>query len=164
MPSSWVAGIVGLAAARELLLRRPGSSVVVLEREDRIAAHQSSHNSGVIQAGVYYEPGSLKARLCVEGARELYAFCAEQGVATRRCGKLIGARRSSTRSRGSTSWSAAPRRTVSRRGASPRRRSRDAEPACRGIAALHVADSRRLVDSRGRPPHWRATSRLAAAP
>src|SRR4051812_29781656 len=83
------AGIVGLATARELLLRRPGSRVVVLEREERIAAHQTSHNSGVVHAGVYYEPGSLKARLCAEGARELLAFCDERGLAHRRCGKLI---------------------------------------------------------------------------
>jgi (S)-2-hydroxyglutarate dehydrogenase len=83
------AGILGLATARELLQRRPGDSVVVLEREDRVAAHQTGHNSGVVHAGIYYTPGSLKARLCVAGARELYEFCDAHGVPYERCGKLI---------------------------------------------------------------------------
>jgi (S)-2-hydroxyglutarate dehydrogenase len=83
------AGILGLATARELLRREPEARVCVLEREPSIAAHQTGHNSGVIHAGIYYAPGSLKARLCVEGARELYALCDEHGIAYERCGKLI---------------------------------------------------------------------------
>src|ERR1019366_2468956 len=86
------AGIVGLAVAREMLARNPRASVCVLEREREIATHQSSHNSGVIHAGVYYLPGSLKARLCVEGSREIYEYCEQRGIATKRCGKLIVAR------------------------------------------------------------------------
>src|SRR5471030_784337 len=82
-------GIVGLAVARELLARRPSAKVCVLERETEIATHQTGHNSGVIHAGVYYVPGSLKARLCVEGAREMYEYCERRGVASERCGKLI---------------------------------------------------------------------------
>jgi (S)-2-hydroxyglutarate dehydrogenase len=82
-------GIVGLALARELTRRHPRLSVCVLEREPRLAAHQTSHSSGVIHAGIYYAPGSLKARLCVEGAGELYSYCAERGIAHERCGKLI---------------------------------------------------------------------------
>ncbi len=82
-------GILGLAVARELLNRHPDSSLCVLEREDRLAAHQTSHSSGVIHAGIYYAPGSLKARLCVEGARLLYAYCDERGIEARRNGKLI---------------------------------------------------------------------------
>jgi 2-hydroxyglutarate dehydrogenase len=80
-------GIVGLAAARALALR--GRRVVVLEREPEIAAHQTSHNSGVIHAGIYYAPGSLRARLCVEGAARLYEYCSARGIAAERCGKLV---------------------------------------------------------------------------
>jgi 2-hydroxyglutarate dehydrogenase len=86
------AGILGLAVGRELLLRNPRLSVAVIEKEARPAAHQTGHNSGVIHAGVYYRPGSLKARLCRDGAAALYAFCEEHGVAVERCGKLIIAR------------------------------------------------------------------------
>src|SRR5919108_3145109 len=82
-------GILGLSVARELLSRHPDASLSVLEREDRLAAHQTSHSSGVIHAGIYYAPGSLKARLCVEGARLLYAYCDERGIEARRNGKLI---------------------------------------------------------------------------
>jgi L-2-hydroxyglutarate oxidase len=82
-------GIVGLAVARELTRRYPHCSICVLEREDELASHQTGHNSGVIHAGIYYAPGSLKAKLCVEGAAELYRHCAEHGIAVQRCGKLI---------------------------------------------------------------------------
>jgi 2-hydroxyglutarate dehydrogenase len=82
-------GIVGLAAARELLTRHPGRRLCVLEREDGVGLHQTGHNSGVIHAGIYYKPGSLKARLCLEGAGRLYEYCAARGVPTRRNGKLI---------------------------------------------------------------------------
>ena len=83
------AGILGLAVARESLLRHPGSRVLVLDKEPRIASHQTGHNSGVIHAGIYYEPGSLKARLCVEGSADLYAYCDEKGISYERCGKLV---------------------------------------------------------------------------
>src|SRR3954452_1726953 len=83
------AGIVGLATARELLRRRPERRVVVLERHSDLAREQTGANSGVVHAGVYYEPGSLKAKLCVEGARELYEFCDERGIRAERVGKVI---------------------------------------------------------------------------
>jgi L-2-hydroxyglutarate oxidase len=131
------AGIVGLAVARELLSRYKGASLVVLEREDRIAAHQTGHSSGVIHSGVYYRPGSLKARLCVEGARELYDYCAARGIPHDRSGKAIVA----------LSDSELPRlEELERRGRANRvpglRRVgpdelRELEPHARGIAALH---------------------------
>jgi (S)-2-hydroxyglutarate dehydrogenase len=83
------AGILGLATARELLTRTPDARVLVLERETDIAAHQTSHNSGVVHAGIYYAPGSMKAQLCTEGRGKLYAYCDEHGIAYEKCGKLI---------------------------------------------------------------------------
>jgi len=83
------AGIVGLAVAREWMARRPADDVVVLERETAPARHQTGHNSGVIHGGVYYTPGSLKARLCVEGARLMYRYCEDNGIPYERSGKLI---------------------------------------------------------------------------
>jgi (S)-2-hydroxyglutarate dehydrogenase len=82
-------GILGMAVARELLQRRPGARLCVLEGEDRIGRHQTGRSSGVIHAGIYYEPGSLKARLCVEGARALYAYCDERGIPYEKSGKLV---------------------------------------------------------------------------
>jgi (S)-2-hydroxyglutarate dehydrogenase len=87
------AGIVGLASARALALRHPGARVAVLEREAGPARHQTGHSSGVIHAGIYYPTGSLKARLCVEGAAALYAYCTERGIEARRDGKVIVATR-----------------------------------------------------------------------
>jgi len=83
------AGIVGLATAREFLLRHPDLSVIVLEKESTIASHQSGHNSGVIHAGIYYAPGSLKARACLAGHRAMLAFCRERAIPFELCGKVI---------------------------------------------------------------------------
>src|ERR1700712_4211022 len=82
-------GIVGLAVARELQQRHPGARLVLLEREAAVGAHQTSHNSGVLHAGIAYTPGSLKAKLCTEGVRRMYDFCDEHGLAYERCGKVI---------------------------------------------------------------------------
>ena len=82
-------GIVGLATALRLLEQRPDLRLVILERESELAMHQSGHNSGVVHAGLYYAPGSLKARLCREGKRELEAFCDEHGIPVERTGKLV---------------------------------------------------------------------------
>jgi (S)-2-hydroxyglutarate dehydrogenase len=130
-------GIVGLAVARELIRRNPQASVCVLEREREIGTHQTGHNSGVIHAGVYYVPGSLKARLCVEGAREMYEYCEQRGIAHERCGKVIVATDSSELDRLDE---------LERRGKAngvPGLRRIDAagiqelEPHSRGIAGLH---------------------------
>jgi 2-hydroxyglutarate dehydrogenase len=82
-------GIVGQAVARELLARRPGARLCVLEAEPRIGAHQTGRSSGVIHAGIYYEPGSLKAKLCVEGSRALYDYCDEHSIPYSKSGKLV---------------------------------------------------------------------------
>jgi (S)-2-hydroxyglutarate dehydrogenase len=82
-------GILGAAVARRLLLAEPGASVTLLEKEPELASHQTGHNSGVVHAGVYYPPGSLKARLCRRGVRLLKDFCAEHGLSYDECGKLV---------------------------------------------------------------------------
>lgn len=83
------AGIIGLALGREIGRRRPGARVVVLEKEDRVAVHQTGHNSGVVHAGIYYAPGSLKAELCTRGRSMLREYCAERGLPYDECGKLV---------------------------------------------------------------------------
>jgi L-2-hydroxyglutarate oxidase len=83
------AGIVGLATAYRILQTNPDADVTVVEKESRVAAHQTGHNSGVIHAGVYYKPGSLKAQLCHAGSRSMADFCQEHGIAVRITGKLI---------------------------------------------------------------------------
>ena len=153
------AGIVGLAVARELTRRHQDIRVVVLEREARVGAHQTGRSSGVIHAGVYYQPGSLKARLCVEGARELYDYCEERGIEARSTGKVIVA----TREDELPALDELERR--GRANAVPGlerigpEELRAIEPHARGIAALHsprtgVVDFRRvaaaLVDDLGR--------------
>ena len=130
-------GILGLAAARELKLRQPEARICLLEAEPQLAAHQSSHNSGVVHAGVYYAPGSLRAKLCVEGAGQLKDYCAERNLPWRETGKLIVA----------TSEDELPRLDeLERRGRAngvpglTRIGPQDIatiEPAARGLAALH---------------------------
>jgi L-2-hydroxyglutarate oxidase LhgO len=131
------AGIVGLAVAREFLRRRPGSKLVVIDKHASVAYHQTGHNSGVIHSGVYYRPGSLKARLCVEGARLMYEFCDAHAIGYQRCGKLIVALRddelprlAELESRGHANGVPGLRRV----GAGE---ITDIEPECRGLAGLH---------------------------
>lgn len=83
------AGVVGLAVALETTQRFPRLRLLLVEKEDGIARHQSGHNSGVIHSGIYYKPGSLKARLCVTGAAAMVAFCREHGIPHQVCGKVI---------------------------------------------------------------------------
>src|SRR5437764_5401331 len=131
------AGIIGLAVATELAERHPALRIRVVEKEDEVGTHQTGHNSGVVHAGIYYAPGSLKARLCVEGARLLYERCERDGIPHERCGKLIVATDRSE---------LAALDELERRGianAVPGLRRVDAdgirelEPHGRGVAALH---------------------------
>ena len=82
-------GIIGLAVARRIAEARPDATVTVLEKERDVGLHQTGHNSGVVHAGIYYAPGSLKARLCRRGGELLRAYCAERGLPLRECGKLV---------------------------------------------------------------------------
>lgn len=86
-------GIIGLATAMDILARRPGASLALVEKESDVAAHQTGHNSGVIHSGIYYAPGSLKARLCLEGCAETKAFSRRHGIPFDECGKMIVATR-----------------------------------------------------------------------
>jgi 2-hydroxyglutarate dehydrogenase len=130
-------GILGLAVARELLGRHPGASLVLLEREQALGAHQTTHSSGVIHAGIYYAPGSLKARLCVEGALDLYAYCEERRIEARRDGKLIVATEESELGR----LDELEQRGIANDVPGLRRVGGDEiteiEPHARGVAALH---------------------------
>jgi L-2-hydroxyglutarate oxidase len=134
-------GLVGLATAYALVLGRASRSVLVLEAEDRLAAHQSGHNSGVIHSGLYYRPGSLKARTCREGREALYRFCDDAGVAYRRSGKLVVATRPAElpalawlEERGQANGLQGLRRLA---GAEVE----EVEPAARGVAGLWVPET-----------------------
>lgn len=83
------AGIVGLAVGLQLVLKNPGLKVIALDKESQVASHQTGHNSGVMHSGLYYKPGSLKARLCVEGRAALIQFCEEHAIPHEICGKVI---------------------------------------------------------------------------
>jgi L-2-hydroxyglutarate oxidase len=134
-------GILGLAVARELTRRRPGLSAAVLEAAPTVASGQTGANSGVIHAGIYYAPGSLKARLCVEGAREMYEFLEREGIAHERCGKVIVARTDAELGR----LDELERRGRENQVPGLRRLSAaelaEVEPHCRGVAALHSPET-----------------------
>jgi (S)-2-hydroxyglutarate dehydrogenase len=130
------AGIVGLASARELLRRRPRLRLALVDKEPRVGAHQTGHNSGVIHSGIYYAPGSLKARLCVAGARELYAYCEANGIPTDRCGKVIVATDESELGRLQTLRERGLANGVEGLQMIGPGRLRELEPHCAGIRAL----------------------------
>jgi L-2-hydroxyglutarate oxidase len=148
LPEAWISlrvaiiggGIVGLATARKLLLSKPGWAISVLEKEAEVGRHQSSHNSGVLHAGLYYVPGSQKARLVVTGIRQMTAYARDNGISHEICGKLVVA----------TSDAEIPRlRLLEERGNQNGLKGirwldsaaiRRIEPHCAGIAALHVPE------------------------
>jgi L-2-hydroxyglutarate oxidase LhgO len=132
------AGIIGLATARALTRRRPGLRAVVLEKEDGIARHQTGHSSGVVHSGVYYAPGSLKARLCVEGAAALERFCDEHGIPVNRCGKVIVAVDGSELTRLEELHRRAVANGVAGAALIERDRLLELEPHVAGVRALHV--------------------------
>lgn len=133
-------GIVGLAVARELLGRVPEAEVVLWEKESGVGRHQSSHNSGVLHSGLHYQPGSLKARLAVQGIRLMTAYCREQAIAHEICGKIVVA---------TTDGELAALQTLEDRGRRNGLRDlrrltpeawREIEPHVAGVSALHVPE------------------------
>lgn len=131
-------GLVGLATALKLQVRRPGARVILLEKEAEVGRHQSTHNSGVLHCGLYYQPGSLKARLAVTGIREMIAFCREHDVPHEICGKVVIA----TNATEETRLDELMRRGVANGLEGLRRLDRAAlrriEPHAAGNAAVHV--------------------------
>jgi (S)-2-hydroxyglutarate dehydrogenase len=134
------AGIVGLAVAHRLLLDRPHATVTVLEKEDRVGAHQTGHNSGVIHSGVYYRPGSLRARLCVAGARSMVDFCREYGLPFEVTGKLIVATAEAELPRLRALAERAEANGVPARLVDPAE-AREVEPNVSCLAALHITST-----------------------
>ena len=133
-------GIVGLATAYNLALTQPGRSIRILEKESTVAQHQTGHNSGVLHSGIYYKPGSLKARNCRVGIRAMKEFCEREGITYETCGKVIVA----------TADSELPRlQTLFERGQAngvqceliDRPRLLELEPHCAGIKAIHVPEA-----------------------
>src|SRR5262249_19194722 len=131
-------GIVGLATAFRLGQSSPGSRVTILEKEDAVGRHQTGNNSGVLHCGLYYKPGSVKARLAVRGIRQMVAFCQEHGIPHEVCGKLVVAADDSEVSR---------LRDLQQRGTQngleglewlSREQMREIEPHAGGVCALRV--------------------------
>lgn len=131
------AGIVGLATAREIALRRPGTRVVVLEKEQEVAVHQTGHNSGVVHAGIYYAPGSLKADLCVRGVSLLREYCQERALPYEEIGKLVMAVRDDELGRMENLYERAKNNHVPDLRKVSRDEIKEIEPNAGGIAALH---------------------------
>jgi len=134
-------GLVGLGTARALRAKHPHAAITLVDKEPQFGAHQSTHNSGVLHSGLYYKPGSLKARNCVEGREALYRFCAEHGVAHDRCGKIVVATQTSELE---------PLAELQRRGNANGLKGlrsltaeelQEFEPHVAGIAGLHVPET-----------------------
>ncbi|MBN3291477.1 L2HDH protein, partial [Polypterus senegalus] len=129
-------GIVGLASARELSLRHSNLSFIILEKENELALHQSGHNSGVIHSGIYYTPGSLKARLCVRGADLSYKYFDKKGIPYKRCGKLIVAVEQEEIPRLKALYEKGIKNNVRDLRLIDSKEIREREPYCRGLMAL----------------------------
>jgi (S)-2-hydroxyglutarate dehydrogenase len=132
------AGIVGLSTAMHLTRNRPELKLAVLEKENDIAQHQSGHNSGVIHSGVYYKPGSLKAKLCVQGAAAMVEFCREHNLPLQVCGKVIVAASEDEISRLHALFERGTANRVAALKLLNGEQLREIEPHCGGIEALHV--------------------------
>lgn len=135
------AGLVGLGVARALVDRFPGATVAIVDKEPAVAAHQSSHNSGVVHSGLYYKPGSLKARLCVEGARLMEKLCAEEGIGFERRGKLVVATEPEEVARLDELERRGRANGLDRMRRLDLPGMREIEPEVIGVAALHVPEA-----------------------
>jgi L-2-hydroxyglutarate oxidase len=133
-------GIVGLATAYNLLQQYPAKSVLILEKEDRLAAHQTGHNSGVLHAGIYYKPGSLKALTCRAGKRAMQGFCDTEGIAYELCGKVIVAVDESELERLHTLYERGKANGIDCKFID-RAELAEIEPHAAGLKAIHIAET-----------------------
>jgi L-2-hydroxyglutarate oxidase len=131
-------GIVGLSVAREVTRQFPRLRLALVEKETRVGTHQTGHNSGVIHSGVYYKPGSMKARMCVEGAAAMVEFCREHGVPFKICGKVIVATSEEERPRLQDLLARGQANGVAGLRMLGPEELREIEPHATGVAALHV--------------------------
>src|SRR5438132_8412319 len=131
-------GIVGLATAFKLGRRLPGARITVLEKEPAVGRHQSSHNSGVLHCGLYYQPGSTKARLAVSGIQEMIVFCREHNIPHEVCGKLVVAVEESELPRLNALHERGRQNGLQGLKLLKREQMREIEPHVGGVAALHV--------------------------
>jgi L-2-hydroxyglutarate oxidase LhgO len=129
-------GIVGLATTRELLLRHPNLRIANVEKEDVWSKHQTGHNSGVIHSGIYYKPGSLKAKLCVEGRRLAWEYCDAKGIDYRDVGKLIVATEESELGRLDDLWTRGHQNGIEGLEMLDAAQIAEREPYCRGLKAI----------------------------
>lgn len=132
------AGIVGLSTAWKIQLQFPHLSIGVLEKEDRVAAHQTGRNSGVLHSGIYYKPGSYKAKNCVDGRREMVAFAKENGIGHDVCGKIIVATKTSELDFLEKVWNNGQANGVEDLEKIGPEQIREIEPFCKGIAGIRV--------------------------
>ena len=130
-------GIIGVSTAWQLQLRYPDKRILLLEKEAYLAAHQTGHNSGVIHAGVYYQPGSLKARLCKDGVEKTLAFCREHRIPCEQCGKLLVATSDIEYSRMQDLWQRCQENEINAEWIKADK-LRDLEPNIAGLGAIHV--------------------------
>ena len=133
-------GIIGLATALRLSQKLPGASVTVLEKEPEVGRHQSGHNSGVLHCGLYYKPGSIKARLAVTGIRQMVAFCQEHGIPHEVCGKLVVAARPDDIPRLNDLFERGLQNGLSGLRKLGPEEMREIEPHVGGVAAIHVPE------------------------
>ncbi|WP_144662771.1 L-2-hydroxyglutarate oxidase [Paenarthrobacter nicotinovorans] len=134
-------GIIGVAVARELANKLDGAQVTIFEKEDRLAAHQTGHNSGVVHAGLYYEPGGLKARLCRRGVELLQEFCAEKALPYEACGKLVIAQTAGEQQRLNAIFARATANGVPGVRMLNGDQIREVEPNADGLSALHSPET-----------------------
>ena len=131
-------GIVGLATAHQLQTRRPGLRLLLLEKEAGLARHQTGNNSGVLHAGLYYKPGSEKARLSVDGLKQMVAFCREHGIAHEQCGKIVVATTSGEVGRLDKLWERGTANGLAGLRKLTAAQIKEIEPHATGLAAIHV--------------------------